>query len=679
MSIHTEINALGLRLGILKGQAYPLLPDARLVNCEKSVLSVFSKHKEVIAQMRGELDAIYSKLGSISKDVEGICVPELKVVYEGQIKLLHGERGALDKTLDAFDSSLSEHALLEELEESVLEMHNEVIAFSEQKIGAKNWASINVLIEDLLQDLEVVFPDSEKGSEHFCQKHYESKQVILKVLRTGRLDINWKKSELLRKSLAEANATLQLLFPALERLKTGKVQDSAEIQKLFASLPLELRMLVFAARNILPDDQFENTFIFDVPSRKNSDGWAEIRGLSHYDSRREQVNFPISVKAEQRKALHFKQIEAHKSLNKFVAQLPEEEVKNPQLLLEAFNFLHSEKLGGMTPAVIKSLETCLASAPELEKAMPPMPAIKIEDPKTHVRRFSTPHEKTLPLKKVQAPRPLDSQSTPILKSLLEIKEQIQAYRDAKRYDGPQREKLVEALLEAAENKGGVPLSVDQGMYYWVWFLAHEKDPSAGGEHFGKNHAPKDLDLLIAAIDKVMPPVPVITVEKVALPLRSSAPVPQTQVRRYSTPPVKTLTLKNAQAPKPSEVKNSPQGVKAPVMTEVKVKCLVPHGHFLTIRGEGGGLNWDKGEKLVKLGEDTYVHKMEGVAGAVKYKILLDDAQFETVTDRTIEAQKSEEIVPALVMPKSSDCRQLCPCGWQTFHLRDGSWNELGSK
>lgn len=53
MSIYTEINALGLRLGALKGQAYPLLPDARLVNCEKSVLSVFSKHKEIIAQMRG--------------------------------------------------------------------------------------------------------------------------------------------------------------------------------------------------------------------------------------------------------------------------------------------------------------------------------------------------------------------------------------------------------------------------------------------------------------------------------------------------------------------------------------------------------------------------------------------------------------------------------------------------
>lgn len=87
------------------------------------------------------------------------------------------------------------------------------------------------------------------------------------------------------------------------------------------------------------------------------------------------------------------------------------------------------------------------------------------------------------------------------------------------------------------------------------------------------------------------------------------------------------------------------------MTAITVKSKVPFGHSLTIRGQGGDLDWSKGKALEKIDDETYVYRMQGLTGKVEYKILLDDAQWEGGANRTLEAEKSQEVVPALVIPK----------------------------
>ena len=72
-----------------------------------------------------------------------------------------------------------------------------------------------------------------------------------------------------------------------------------------------------------------------------------------------------------------------------------------------------------------------------------------------------------------------------LGSLEDLKEQVEKVA---RFQGDVAP-LLEALLWVAE-KNGLALGGPRGVYYWVWFLAHERDPSVGGEDFGKRDAPK---------------------------------------------------------------------------------------------------------------------------------------------------------------------------------------------
>lgn len=710
-TISMEISALGMRLGALEGQArergYPLLPDSRLVDCGKLVLSVFDKHREQVGQMRVELDAIYYKLRSISTDFEGVCVPELKEVFEGQVKLLHEKRGVLTHSFNAFDALLSSHVLIQELEKGIGLVRDQVVLFESGKMGVEKWESINNSIEDLLLRLRIVFPDSNKGAGNFCELHNESKEKMLSDLRKCRLDLDWKKSELLEKSRSECKANLEVLLPALDKMRREKISDLEikKIQKLFGSLPLDLRTLLFSERKILSEDQQENAVTFFTPVTRgaSSEVWAEVRGLSYYDSERNLNNYNQSVneilgrEGGQRETLASERERAGASLNQFVAELPEDEIKNPKLLLEALSQICYENdfYKPKSAAVLEFIEAVVSGGLEEVEVL-----TDAAQPENLQEVFET-----------------RLQNTPALNSLKSLKEQVEAYREARCYDAAQRERLVAALLDAAESKGGVLLNVDKGVYYWIWFLAHEKDPKAGGDNFGKNNAPKDLDRLILAIEKSMPAIeppvktvnpPVVKIESVSSPLSQPVRLLEVFGRRgvISEPYKATNPLVRVSSPrpvarplKPSEVVKrerslsaspSPIGIETAkskimitsvpsiVVTEVKIKCSVPEGHFLYIRGQGGDLNWNVGKKLVKVDEQTYVHKMEGVTGKIEYKVVLDDKEYEAGGNRVIEAQKSQEIVPSFQMPKVAAVVNFAPKDNKLFVCGTGpgmSWDQ----
>jgi hypothetical protein len=115
--------------------------------------------------------------------------------------------------------------------------------------------------------------------------------------------------------------------------------------------------------------------------------------------------------------------------------------------------------------------------------------------------------------------------------------------------------------------------------------------------------------------------------------------------------VRPPTLGNKPASPAEQAAPSVETPKGPVITEIKVKCKVPFGHSLVIRGVGGDLDWNKGKALQKIDADTYVCRFENLTGKVEYKILLDDAQWEGGANRTLEAGKTQEIVPSLTLPK----------------------------
>ncbi len=112
------------------------------------------------------------------------------------------------------------------------------------------------------------------------------------------------------------------------------------------------------------------------------------------------------------------------------------------------------------------------------------------------------------------------------------------------------------------------------------------------------------------------------------------PTPRTR------PPLPTISEPIVVVPQPS----------APVITEIKVKCQIPFGHSLKIHGQGGDLDWIQGKELVKVDNDTYAYRMENVTGKVEYKLVLDGQKWEDCPNRSIEAEKSQEIVPALFIP-----------------------------
>ncbi len=97
----------------------------------------------------------------------------------------------------------------------------------------------------------------------------------------------------------------------------------------------------------------------------------------------------------------------------------------------------------------------------------------------------------------------------------------------------------------------------------------------------------------------------------------------------------------------------PSEIPPPAITKIEVKCKVPFGHTLTIRGQGADLDWGQGKHLQKIDEETYVYCIQDLTQKMEYKLLLDDVQWENCNNREIEPENSQNCIPALSFPKTS--------------------------
>lgn len=80
-------------------------------------------------------------------------------------------------------------------------------------------------------------------------------------------------------------------------------------------------------------------------------------------------------------------------------------------------------------------------------------------------------------------------------------------------------------------------------------------------------------------------------------------------------------------------------------TRIVIKCDVGFGNQLYIRGHGAGLNWEKGTPLKNIKADEWIWESSLSFSDGEFKILLNDAQYESGENHRLVCGSSLELIP----------------------------------
>ncbi len=119
-------------------------------------------------------------------------------------------------------------------------------------------------------------------------------------------------------------------------------------------------------------------------------------------------------------------------------------------------------------------------------------------------------------------------------------------------------------------------------------------------------------------------------------------------------PRATATKKTAPAAKPVAAPAAPKPVVAvkrakptgPQPTVIQANIDVGFGNTLYIRGEGPGLNWDRGQTLDCLKDDLWSFTISAAAKPIIFKFLINDETWCTGDDYVVEPGNKITLVPA---------------------------------
>ena len=114
------------------------------------------------------------------------------------------------------------------------------------------------------------------------------------------------------------------------------------------------------------------------------------------------------------------------------------------------------------------------------------------------------------------------------------------------------------------------------------------------------------------------------------------------------------TKKPAVAAKPVAVPAAPKPVAAvkpakkagPQPTLIEANIDVGFGNTLYIRGEGPGLNWDRGQTMECTKDDLWSFSIEAAAKPIVFKFLINDETWCTGDDYVVEPGNKITLVPA---------------------------------
>jgi hypothetical protein len=113
------------------------------------------------------------------------------------------------------------------------------------------------------------------------------------------------------------------------------------------------------------------------------------------------------------------------------------------------------------------------------------------------------------------------------------------------------------------------------------------------------------------------------------------------------------TKKSVVAAKPAQAPAAPKPVVAvkppkkagPQPTVIEANIDVGFGNTLYIRGEGPGLNWDRGQPMECVKDDLWAFTIEAAAKSIVFKFLINDETWCTGDDYVVEPGNKITLVP----------------------------------
>jgi hypothetical protein len=102
---------------------------------------------------------------------------------------------------------------------------------------------------------------------------------------------------------------------------------------------------------------------------------------------------------------------------------------------------------------------------------------------------------------------------------------------------------------------------------------------------------------------------------------------------------------------PTATEQPPVALKAitpkPVITTINARVDVGFGNALFLRGEGPGLNWEKGLAMECIGPDLWSISLVESARAYTFKFLVNDLTWSTGPDFTAACGTNVTLTPEL--------------------------------
>lgn len=129
------------------------------------------------------------------------------------------------------------------------------------------------------------------------------------------------------------------------------------------------------------------------------------------------------------------------------------------------------------------------------------------------------------------------------------------------------------------------------------------------------------------------------------PIPSSAPAPTASVTPARIAPVIPAVTPARTAPvTPARIAPLTPATKPPALTTIEVKLDVGFGNAVFMRGQGGGLTWERGLPLVCVDAKTW--RWSGEArDPITFKLLINDTIWSAGNDLMIAPGQKIEVAP----------------------------------
>jgi hypothetical protein len=125
---------------------------------------------------------------------------------------------------------------------------------------------------------------------------------------------------------------------------------------------------------------------------------------------------------------------------------------------------------------------------------------------------------------------------------------------------------------------------------------------------------------------------------------TKSPAPATKPAIAKTPLASKPAVTKIKAAVPPSVIVKPAAPK-PVVTTITALIDVGYGNTLFVRGEGPGLNWDKGVALDVVGTNRWTIALPESTRPIVFKFLLNDVSWSAGDDFTVAPGTSLSVTP----------------------------------